>query len=44
MLGFVRHGVAMADGDPSLADLCEYVTAPCLMDGIRDGLKHFGLI
>ena len=44
MLGFVSHGIAMGNGTREAKQAAEYVTTDIMDDGIRNGLRHYGLI
>lgn len=44
MLTFVAHGIAMGNGTEAVKQVAEYVTTDIMQDGIKNGLKHYGLI
>jgi Cof subfamily protein (haloacid dehalogenase superfamily) len=44
MLTMAAHSVCLGDGTQSVKEICEYVTAPVLEDGIEKALIHYGLI
>ena len=44
MLTYVGHGIAMGNGAPAAKAAAEYVTTDIMNHGIKNGLKHYGLI
>ena len=44
MLSVAGHSIAMGNGKQEIKDMCEYVTAGILEDGIKNALLHYGLI
>lgn len=44
MLRFVKHGVAMGNGTMEVKSAAEYITTDIEKNGIRHGLRHYGLI
>ena len=44
MLSFVGHGVAMGNGTAPAKEAAEYITTDIHEDGIRNAMKHYGLI
>lgn len=44
MLRFVAHGIAMGNGTREAKSAAEYITADIEENGIRQGLRHYGLI
>lgn len=44
MLDFVAHGIAMGNGTKEAKQAAEYVTTDIMEEGIKNGLKHYGLI
>lgn len=44
MLEFVAHGVAMGNAGEVVRQAADYVTTDIMDDGIRNGLRHYGLI
>ena len=44
MLTYVGHGIAMGNGASAAKAAAEYVTTDIMNHGIKNGLKHYGLI
>ena len=44
MFQMAKHTVCMGGGMDEVKQLCEFVTAPVMEDGIEKALKHYGLI
>lgn len=44
MLAYVAHGIAMGNASEETKQVAEFVTTDIMEDGIREGLKHYGLI
>lgn len=44
MLEYVAHGVAMGNAGEVVRQAADYVTTDIMDDGIRNGLRHYGLI
>lgn len=44
MLAYVAHGIAMGNASPETKQIAEFVTTDIMKNGIREGLKHYGLI
>ena len=44
MLQAAGHGIAMGNGQDRLKEIAEFVTTGIHDDGIRNGLRHYGLI
>ena len=44
MLESVGHGIAMGNSMPPVKEIAEYVTSDISDDGVKNALKHYGLI
>ncbi|MBP3487667.1 MAG: Cof-type HAD-IIB family hydrolase [Roseburia sp.] len=44
MLEYVAHGIAMGNAGAAVRQAADYVTTDIMDDGIRNGLKYYGLI
>ena len=44
MFRLAKHTVCMGGGMDQVKQMCEYVTATVMDDGIEKALKHYGLI
>lgn len=44
MLTHVKHSIAMGNSYPEVLENTSYITTPVDRDGIRNAMKHFGLI